>query len=72
MAIRAELKLPDITRPRPDSWYIKMMINRLKWSKCEDRDQVIAIFRLRWPDSRISNRAEEFYDRALQIMEANK
>ena len=50
---------------QPDEWYIKMMIKRLRMPKCEERDQVIALFRTLWPNPKVSNRAEEFYDRAL-------
>jgi len=67
MALRADLQLPDPNRPRPDEWYIKMIVKRLKWPKCENRETVILIFRQFWP--RLSNRADEFYDRAITFLE---
>jgi len=62
------MSLPDPSRPMPDEWYVKMMIKRLVWPKCEDRETVLALFRGYWPDPRISSRAEEFYDRAEAII----
>ena len=58
----------DPERPKPDSWYIKMMMKRLLWPKCEDRETVIGIFKKFWPV--IADRAEEFHDEAVKIIQA--
>ena len=57
-------------RPKEASWYIKMMVARLLWPKCEDRETVIKLFKIQWPDHRIADRAEEFYDEAVKIIQA--
>ena len=58
----------DPERPKPDAWYIKMMMNRLLWPKCEDRETVIRLFKQYWPV--IADRAEEFHDEAVKIIQA--
>jgi len=57
----------DVDRSMPDVWYVRMMLKRLMWDKCEDRETVISIFKVFWPN--LALRAEEFYELALTVLE---
>lgn len=56
----------DVNRPMPDVWYVRMMMKRLMWDKCEDRETVISRFKVFWPN--LAHRAEEFYELALTVL----
>ena len=64
--------LPDQSRPREDSWYIRMIAKRLRWEGCEDRDTVIRLFMALWPELGNSNKVGEFYAQAATLLEAEK
>jgi len=67
---KAPASIYRLNKPKPDNWYIMMMVKRLRWAGCEDRERVISIFRLLWSDFRVADRAEEFYDEAVKIIES--
>ena len=57
----------DPGRPRADAWYVKMMVKRIVAFPCEPRELALKTFRELWPA--LADRAEEFYDTAVRMME---
>lgn len=64
------LSLTKLNEPKQDDWYIRQIIKRLKWPKCEEREAFIQIFKNLFP--RLDHRANELYDKALSQIEMTK